>query len=145
MKPIRNCFAGGTPVRNHRTRSQGFVLIAALLLMFLLSGIAVGVLMLTNSEIHIGSNDKETAVAFYGAESGMEKLTSDLAALYDAKQAPSTADIQALTNSYNNPNSAMVGPMTYAESISFPLDSNGNPLNPRHKSSAPAPMRASRP
>jgi hypothetical protein len=118
-------------VRNHRPRSQGFVLIAALLLMFLLSGIAVGVLMLTNSEIHIGSNDKETNVAFYGAESGMEKLTSDLAALYDAKQAPSTADIQALTNSYNMPNNTMVGPMTYAESITFPVDANGNPVKPK--------------
>lgn len=108
--------------------SQGFVLIAALLLLFLLSGIAVGVMMLTNSEIRIGGNDKETQMAFYGAESGMEKLTTDLADLYGRRQAPSAAEIQALTNT--PPNAAMVGPMTYAESITFPVDAQGNPAQP---------------
>src|SRR5882724_8918818 len=114
----------------HQSRSQGFVLIAALLLMFLLSGVAVGIMMLTNSEIHVSSNDKESNMAYYGAESGMEKLTSDLAALYGSEQAPSTADIQALALPANAPSSAMVGPMTYGESITFPLDANGNPAAP---------------
>ncbi len=112
----------------HQKGSQGFVLIAALLLMFLLSGIAVGVIMLTTSEIRIGSNDKESNMAFYGAESGMEKLTADLAALYYAKQSPSAADIQALTTA--PPTNAMVGTMSYAESISFPVDAQGNPALP---------------
>ena len=114
----------------HQSRSQGFVLIAALLLMFLLSGVAVGIMMLTNSEIHVSSNDKESNMAYYGAESGMEKLTSDLAALYGSEQAPSTADIQALALPANAPSSAMVGQMTYGESITFPLDANGNPAAP---------------
>jgi hypothetical protein len=110
----------------HPVQSQGFVLIAALLLLFLLSGVAVGVMMLTTSEIRIGGNDKETQMAYYGAESGMEKLTSDLAALYGKQQAPSAATIQALATTPYFPNNAMVGPMTYTESITFPLD----PLNP---------------
>jgi PilX N-terminal len=113
----------------HQSRSQGFILIAALLLLFLLSGVAVGVMMLTNSEIRIGGNDKESNMAFYGAESGMEKLTSDLSALYQANQAPSAAAIQNLTNT--PPNSSMVGPMTYAETITFPVDAAGNPLPPK--------------
>jgi len=104
----------------HQARSQGFVLIAALLLLFLLSGIAVGVMMLTNSEIRIGGNDKESNMAYYGAESGMEKITSDLAALYQQKQAPSSADIQNLIN--YPPDSSMVGATTYSpqETITYP-------------------------
>jgi len=113
-----------------QSNAQGFVLIAALLLLFLLSGVAVGVMMMTNSELSIGGNDKESQIAFYGAESGMEKLTSDLASLYAAKQSPSAADIQALTYATNTPNSAMVGSMTYAESINFPVDGLGNPAKP---------------
>ena len=113
-----------------QSRSQGFVLIATLLMLFLLSGIAVGVMMLTTSEIRIGSNDKEGNVAYYGAESGMEKLTSDLASLYASQQTPSDADIQALANNANAPNSAMVGSMSYAESITFPVDANGVPIAP---------------
>jgi PilX N-terminal len=121
-------FLGIHSMTKHHSRSQGFVLIAALLLLFLLSGIAVGVMMLTNSEIRIGGNDKEGTMAYYGAESGMEKLTSDLAALYTAKQAPSAVDIQSLTNA--PPSNAMVGPITYAETITFPVDALGNPAQP---------------
>jgi len=102
----------------HQARSQGFILIAALLLLFLLSGIAVGVMMLTNSEIRIGGNDKESNMAYYNAESGMEKITSDLAALYQQKQAPTATDIQSLTG--YAPDSTMVGPVTYAETITYP-------------------------
>lgn len=118
-----------TIMAKHRSRSQeGFVLIATLLMLFLLSGIAVGVMMMTTSEIHIGSNDKEGNMAYYGSESGMEKLTSDLASLYASQQSPSDVDIQALANNGNTPNSAMVGQMTYAEAITFPVDANGVPI-----------------
>src|SRR5882672_8407870 len=119
---------GNLSMIRRQSNAQGFVLIAALLLLFLLSGVAVGVMMMTNSELRIGGNDKESQIAFYGAESGMEKLTSDLAGLYVAKQSPSAADIQALTNT--PPNSAMVGSMTYAETINFPVDALGNPAKP---------------
>src|SRR5882672_11179155 len=121
---------GNLSMIRRQSNAQGFVLIAALLLLFLLSGVAVGVMMMTNSELSIGGNDKESQIAFYGAESGMEKLTSDLASLYAAKQSPSAADIQALTYATNTPNSAMVGSMTYAESINFPVDGLGNPAKP---------------
>ena len=113
----------------HSSRSQGFVLIAALLLLFLLSGVAVGVMMLTNSEIRIGGNDKETQVAYYGAESGMEKLTADLAALYQANQAPTNAAIQNLANF--PPTSTMTPDTTFTESITFPVDAQGNAIKPK--------------
>src|SRR5450432_17821 len=117
---ISTHLGGEVSMAKHQARSQGFVLIAALLLLFLLSGVAVGVMMLTNSEIRIAGNDKESNMAYYGAESGMEKITSDLAALYQQKQAPSSADIQALVNF--PPDSSMVGATTYSpiETITYP-------------------------
>ena len=63
----------------------------------------------------IGGNDLETNVAFYGAESGMEKLTADLAALYQTSQAPTPADLTNLTT--NPPDATMVGSMNYTENI----------------------------
>ena len=54
---------------NHRSR--GFTLIAALLLLLLLSGVAVGLMYLVTGQGHVGSNDLEANEAYYGAESGM--------------------------------------------------------------------------
>lgn len=115
-----NISEGEVFMPKHRSRSQGFVLIAALILLFLLSGIAVGLLMLTNSEQHVSGNDRESNSAFYAAESGMEKLTVDLAALYQSKQNPTQADLDALTTV--PPTSAMVGPVTYSERVTRPID-----------------------
>jgi hypothetical protein len=106
-------------------QSRGFTLIAALLLLLIMSGIAVGLMYLVNSETRIGGNDMEANRAFYGAESGMELLTANLAALYQTSMAPTPAQITALT-SYP-PTSAMVGPMTYRESITWDQDAAGNP------------------
>ena len=115
-----NISEGDSFMPKHRSRSQGFVLIAALILLFLLSGIAVGLLMLTNSEQHVSGNDRESNNAFYAAESGMEKLTVDLAALYQSKQNPTQADLDALTTA--PPTSSMVGPVTYSELVTRPID-----------------------
>ncbi len=97
-------------------RMRGFTLIASLLILVLLSGVAIGMMFLVNSQQHVGSNDMEDNLAFYGAESGMEKLTSDLAALYSANQAPTPVAISNLANF--PPTAAMVGNMTYVETIS---------------------------
>ena len=43
--------------------------------------------MVTN-ESRMGGNDLESNLAYYGAESGMEKLTADLSALYTQYQGP---------------------------------------------------------
>src|SRR5208283_1073006 len=86
--------------------SKGFTLIAALLIMVLLSGVAAGLLFMVTNEARMGGNDMESNLAFYGAESGMEKLTSDLSALYSQYQAPTDAQIQALVTPPTNPPSA---------------------------------------
>jgi type II secretory pathway pseudopilin PulG len=96
-------------------RQQGFTLIASMLLLVLLSSVAIGLMFLANGSGHIGNNDLEANVAYYGAESGMEKLTTDLLTLYQSKLSPTQADLTALASS-SAPSSALVGNMTYNES-----------------------------
>ncbi len=110
-----------------KNNSRGFTLIAALLILVLLSGVAAGLLYMVTNESHMGGNDLEANLAFYGAESGMEKLTADLSALYTTTMTPTNAQIQNLTNFPPTP--AMVSGMNYLETISYPLDANGNPAS----------------
>ncbi len=106
-----------------KNNSRGFTLIAALLILVLLSGVAAGLLFMVTNESKMGGNDMEANLANYGAESGMEKLTSDLAALYVQFQVPKNPQIQALTG--YPPTSAMVSGMTYNEKIIVPLMPDG--------------------
>ena len=107
--------------------SRGFTLIAALLILVLLSGVAAGLLFLVTNETRMGGNDLEANLAYYGAESGMEKLTADLSSLYTQYMIPSNLQIQNLTNFPPTP--AMVSGMNYAESITYPTDGTGNPVS----------------
>jgi len=109
-----------------KNNSRGFTLIAALLILVLLSGVAAGLLFLVTNESRMGGNDLEANRAFYGAESGMEKLTADLSSLYSQYMIPTNAQIQNLVTS--PPTSAMVNSINYNETISYPLDGNGNPV-----------------
>lgn len=85
------------------TDSRGFTLIAALLLTLLLSAMAVGLLYLVNNEQRMGNNDLEGNIAYYGAEAGIENLTSQLSQLYQQSATPSAADINGLSNAANYP------------------------------------------
>ena len=107
--------------------SQGFTLIAAILILVLLSGVAVGLFYLVTNESRMGGNDLESNLAYYGAESGMEKLTADLSALYTQYQNPTNAQIQALAT--HPPSSSMVGGMNYTETITYPLNAQGLPAS----------------
>ena len=110
-----------------KNSSQGFTLIAALLILVLLSGVAAGLLFMVSNESRMGGNDLEANRAYYGAESGMEKLTADLSALYAQYQVPSNNQIQNLVN--YPPTSAMVGGMTYTETITYPVTGGGVPAS----------------
>jgi Tfp pilus assembly protein PilX len=85
-------------MRQEKHNSQGFTLIAALLILVLLSGVAAGLLYLVTNESRMAGNDLEANLAYYGAESGMEKLTADLSALYSTYMIPTNAQIQNLKN-----------------------------------------------
>ena len=108
-------------------RSRGFTLIASLLVLALLSAIAVGLLFMVQGAGQVGNNDLETNRAYYGAESGMELLTANLAALYQQSQSPTPAQLTALANS--PPTRTMIGGMNYQESITWTPDANGNPAS----------------
>ncbi|HKS77143.1 MAG TPA: PilX N-terminal domain-containing pilus assembly protein [Terriglobales bacterium] len=104
-------------------RAQGFTLIAALLLLLLMSGLAVGLMYMTNTEVSVGGNDRENELAFYGAEAGMEKMTSDLGNLYTANQAPTVGNITALQAFQPS-----VAGISYSEyTINVPLNAAGQP------------------
>lgn len=111
---------------------RGFTLIAALLFMVLLSALAIGIMYLVTNEGHASGNDQENTLAYYGAESGIEKLTADLGALYSKSLAPQNSQIQALTGSY--PTGLGVGYPTYQ--INYQTDINGNPVTQWHPVSA---------
>ena len=109
-----------------QSTSKGFALMASLLLLVLLSGIAVGLMYMTNTEVRIGGNDLENNLAYYAAEGGMEKMTSDLDNLYATNQSPSAASISGLS-SYPPAN---IPGVTYSEyKFNVPLDSKGNPAS----------------
>ena len=104
-----------------RHGSQGFTLIASLLLLVLLSGVAVGLMYMVNGSGKVGGSDMEANVAYYGAESGMEKLTSDLASLYQLELAPTQGDLNTLAQN-SPPSSAQISGMTYVENVNFVID-----------------------
>jgi hypothetical protein len=83
-------------MKNIKLRSKGFTLIAALLLLILMSGMAIGLLMMVNTEQRAGGNDVENSLAYRGAEAGIESMTSSVAAQFGAMQAPTAAQISAL-------------------------------------------------
>src|SRR5215471_15790034 len=77
-------------------RSQGFTLIASLLLLMLLSGVAIGLLMMVNTESRVGANDVENNLAYRSAEGAIEQMTSNLATTYQNIQSPQASDITGL-------------------------------------------------
>src|SRR5215813_945559 len=82
---------------NPTIRSRGFTLIAALMLLLLMSGLAIGLLSMVNTEQRAGGNDVENSLSFRGAEAGIESMTSSVAAQFNSMQAPTAADISALS------------------------------------------------
>lgn len=77
--------------------SRGFTLIASLLMLLLLSGIAIGLLMMVNTEGKVGGADVQNNLAYHNAEGGIEQMTADLAATFQSAQAPQASDICALS------------------------------------------------
>ncbi len=128
-------------------RQQGFTLIAALIIMVLLSGVAVGLLFMVTNENRMSGNDLEANLAYYGAESGMEKLTSDLSALYTLYMVPTNAQIQNLVN--YPPTPAMVPGINYLPGnikIIYPTDPvTGGPQSSFRRDKFRAKRRPGRP
>jgi len=84
---------GNDGMKSARLYSKGFTLIASLLLLLLLSGIAIGLMMMVNTEGRVGGTNLQNNAAFHSAEGGIEKMTSDLASTFQNAQAPTAFQI----------------------------------------------------
>ena len=80
-------------MKSAKLHARGFTLIASLLMLLLLSGIAIGLMMMVNTEGKVGGTDMQNNAAYRSAEGGIEKMTSDLAATFHNAQSPSASDI----------------------------------------------------
>jgi PilX N-terminal len=80
-----------------RNREKGVALITALLLLFLISAIVVGMSWMVMTDQRLGGNNKDRENAFYGAEAGMEKMTADVGTTFSTRGAVTAADITTIT------------------------------------------------
>ncbi len=94
-------------MKSSRLHTKGFTLIASLLMLLLLSGIAIGLMMMVNTEGKVGGTDLQNNLAFHAAEGGIEKMYSDLAAVFQNAQAPNAVAICNVGSAANEP--SMVG------------------------------------
>src|SRR5271165_2927459 len=108
-----------------KRKARGYTLVATLLLLLLMTGLGLGMMMMTNTETNVGGNDMENSLAYHGAEAGMEKMTVDLASLYEQNQVPLGTQISGL--SAYAPSIPSIHFDQY--SLSAPLDTNGKPLS----------------
>src|SRR5271169_3109310 len=84
---------GSYEMKSARLHTKGFTLIASLLLLLLLSGIAIGLMMMVNTEGKVGGTDLQNNAAFHSAEGGIEKMASDLNATFHNVATPTPAEI----------------------------------------------------
>jgi len=122
------------PLKTSMRKQSGIALITTLLLLLLMSAMVVGFMLLVTEGQRLSGMNNEQSRAFYGAESGMEKITADLGALFATTYAPTGAQVDALaTQPPVLPSSTgvsyldVLGNSTYA--IAYPKDVNGNPLS----------------
>lgn len=83
--------------------TQGFTLIASLLLLILLSGFSLALLMMVNTEQRAGGYDLNNTYTYRSAEGAVEKATSDLANVFQNIQAPTAAEICNLSTTPGAP------------------------------------------
>ena len=108
-------------------RENGIALITALLVLFMVSALIVGMSWMVMTDQRLGGNNGNHETAFYGAEAGMEKMTADLGTLFTQYGSLSASNIQTVVGSapsipgISYVNSA--GQSTY--SICYP-DANNN-------------------
>jgi hypothetical protein len=83
-------------------REKGVALITSLLVLILVSAIVVGMSWMVMTDQRLGGNSQSREIAFYGAEAGMEQLTSDVSNTFSVKGALTPADIATITSTPPN-------------------------------------------
>jgi len=97
-------------VRNKR--EKGIALITALLILFLVAAVIVGMSWMVVSDQRLSGNNQDRQLAFYGAEAGMEKMTADMGNVFSTKGSITSGDLPAIVN--NPPSPATMPGITYA-------------------------------
>ncbi len=115
-------------------REQGMALITALLVLLLISSMIVGMSFLVLTDQKLGGNNADRQKAFYGAEAGMESLTTALQDGFSNNYALSAADITNIvantqTTTTNLPGMQFLNPDgTNGFMINFTADTSANNL-----------------
>jgi len=82
-------------VRNKR--ENGVALITALLILFLVAAIIVGISWMVVTDQRLSGNNQDRELAFYGAEAGMERMTADIGNQFATQGAIVAANLPAIT------------------------------------------------
>ncbi|MBV8050016.1 MAG: hypothetical protein JOZ80_02430 [Acidobacteriaceae bacterium] len=113
--------------KNH---SGGFTLITTLMLLFLLSGLAIGMLMMVKTEVKVGTQDVQNNVTFHASEGAIEKMTADMANLFTNTLSPNPQDITTLAT---NPGPPVISGISFPaggytlQPVTNPPNCNGVP------------------
>ncbi|MGA8035257.1 MAG: pilus assembly PilX N-terminal domain-containing protein [Candidatus Acidiferrales bacterium] len=115
-------------------REKGIALITALLVLFLVSAMIIGMCWMVMSDQRLGGNNKDRETAFYGAEAGMEKLTADMGSAFTTNGKLTAPQIAAIVA--NPPTTAELPNIQYLNAsgastyqVAFtPNGTNGDPL-----------------
>jgi hypothetical protein len=114
--------------RQLKSDETGAALLSALLVMILMAAVTAGFTALLITDTRVRAMDGTRTQAFYAAQAGLEKLTSDLGDLFAANFAPTGAAINALEATppalgvtWQQPDG------TNGYSVNFPVDGAGNP------------------
>ncbi len=83
-------------------RENGVALITVLLILFLASALVVGMSWMVMSDQRLGGNNQNRESAFYGAEAGMEKMTSDMGNVFTLTGAITAANLVTITGAPPN-------------------------------------------
>ncbi|HEY7352368.1 MAG TPA: hypothetical protein VH596_06325 [Terriglobales bacterium] len=97
-------------MKSRKDNSSGFTLITTLILLFLLSALSIGMLMMVNSELKVSTHDVQNNFTFHAAEGAIEKMTADISNLFQNTLSPQPAD---LTNLATNPGPPSIPGITF--------------------------------
>jgi hypothetical protein len=116
---------------SHRAGESGIVLLTTLLMLMMVTALMAGFYAAVNSDVRATAVDRDQTQAYAVAHAGLEKLTSDLAQLFETDFSPSAGQINAL-----NANAPAITGFEFREPagtagsgyrVTFTPDGNGNP------------------
>jgi hypothetical protein len=120
--------------RAARPNESGIALITVLLVMMLVSGLAAGMFAAISADQKAHSIDRDQTRAYAAAHAGLEKLTADLAGLFNADFSPNKDQLNALVAAGRVPVipgfqfTAPGGAAGSGYAISWTADKAGNPV-----------------